>query len=122
MNPFASPGGGAGVPEGLARAQLDQQLQEQRAQVFAAKLEFQMSREAQRKMLDVCFRRCITTWQEPELTKGEGLCTDRCVSKFFKVLEIVNARQAAIMEKMQEDQETEERIMKEASEKTGGWL
>jgi import inner membrane translocase subunit TIM10 len=44
-------------------------------------------------MVDVCHSKCIpSTYQEPELNKGESVCIDRCVSKYFEVNMKVGAK------------------------------
>jgi len=35
------------------------------------------------RMMNQCFRKCISTISEAELTKGEGTCTNRCVRKYI---------------------------------------
>ncbi|KAJ1548875.1 protein transporter tim10, partial [Nowakowskiella sp. JEL0078] len=37
-------------------------------------------------MMDSCYRKCISTpYHAPELSKGESVCLDRCVAKYFDV-------------------------------------
>ncbi|ORZ41432.1 Tim10/DDP family zinc finger protein, partial [Catenaria anguillulae PL171] len=48
----------------------------------------------------ICHEKCIVgEYHEPTLTKGESVCTDRCVSKFFdvsyKVGKLLEARRNA---------------------------
>jgi import inner membrane translocase subunit TIM10 len=38
------------------------------------------------RLVDTCFKKCIPPqYREAELNKGESVCLDRCVSKFFEV-------------------------------------
>ncbi|KAJ3391530.1 protein transporter tim10 [Lobulomyces angularis] len=40
-----------------------------------------------------CHKKCINnTYHEAELNKGEGVCIDRCVSKYFEVHTKVGAK------------------------------
>ena len=42
-------------------------------------------------MVDSCYKKCIaTSYIEAELNKGESVCTDRCISKYFQVSTMVN--------------------------------
>ncbi|KAI9179653.1 protein transporter tim10 [Blastocladiella emersonii ATCC 22665] len=43
----------------------------------------------------LCHEKCIVgPYYEPTLTKGESVCTDRCVAKFFDVSYKVSAKLA----------------------------
>ena len=38
------------------------------------------------RLSDSCYKKCIPTeYREGDLTKGESVCLDRCVPKFFEV-------------------------------------
>jgi import inner membrane translocase subunit TIM10 len=51
-----------------------------------------------RSAQETCRKKCISTeYREAELTKGEGVCLDRCVSKFSEAV-------AKISTIMQEEQ------------------
>ena len=40
----------------------------------------------QRSLISSCSKKCIdTSYREADLNKGESVCLDRCVSKFFEV-------------------------------------
>jgi len=41
------------------------------------------------KMVKACHKKCIDRYAEPELTIGEGTCTDRCAYKYYDVLAMV---------------------------------
>ncbi|GME36853.1 Mitochondrial intermembrane space translocase subunit [Neofusicoccum parvum] len=50
--------------------------------IAAAETEIEMVSD----MFNRCTKKCIpTTYREAELDKGESVCLDRCVSKFFDV-------------------------------------
>lgn len=56
------------------------------------------------RLVSSCTKKCIPNdYREAELNKGEGVCLDRCVSKFFEV-------NVKVSEKMQ----------KESAAKAGG--
>jgi len=38
------------------------------------------------RLVQSCSKKCIdTSYREPDLNKGESVCLDRCVAKFFEV-------------------------------------
>ena len=38
------------------------------------------------RLVDTCTKKCIpNNYREGELNKGESVCLDRCVAKFFEV-------------------------------------
>lgn len=48
-------------------------------------------------LISSCSQKCLSTdYREPDLNKGESVCLDRCVSKFFEV-------NLKVSEKMQAD-------------------
>jgi len=52
------------------------------------------------RLQQACIRKCIpNTYREGEINKGEGVCIDRCTSKFFdvqlKVSELLQSEAAA---------------------------
>jgi mitochondrial import inner membrane translocase subunit TIM10 len=93
---------------GMLDAYAEQQRQaEMKSAVFMAELELEYQLSLLRRTTDMCFRKCATTWQETELSKGEGQCTDRCVSKFFQMAKLVQERKADIDQKVQEEHAAE---------------
>jgi import inner membrane translocase subunit TIM10 len=41
---------------------------------------------SQNRLVDTCTKKCIPPqYREADLNKGESVCLDRCVSKFFEV-------------------------------------
>lgn len=52
----------------------------------AATAELDMITDVFNRLVDSCHKKCISTrYAEPDLNKGESVCIDRCVSKFFAV-------------------------------------
>jgi import inner membrane translocase subunit TIM10 len=48
-------------------------------------------------LVSTCTKKCIPNdYREPDLNKGESVCLDRCVSKFFEV-------NVKVSEKMQQE-------------------
>jgi len=53
-----------------------------------AELEMEMMSDMFKRMTSSCHNKCITSqFSESELTKGESICLDRCVSKYLDVHE-----------------------------------
>ncbi|CAL8583513.1 protein transporter tim10 [Xanthoria parietina] len=62
-----------------------------------AEAEMDMIGEMMARLNQSCLKKCIQPdYHEGDLTKGESVCLDRCVGKFFEV-------QMKISEKMQGD-------------------
>ncbi|KAH7065263.1 putative mitochondrial intermembrane space translocase subunit Tim10 [Macrophomina phaseolina] len=54
--------------------------------IAAAETEIEMVSDMFNRLVASCTKKCIpTTYREAELDKGESVCLDRCVSKFFDV-------------------------------------
>ncbi|EOD44531.1 putative mitochondrial intermembrane space translocase subunit protein [Neofusicoccum parvum UCRNP2] len=54
--------------------------------IAAAETEIEMVSDMFNRLVQSCTKKCIpTTYREAELDKGESVCLDRCVSKFFDV-------------------------------------
>ncbi|KAI9730705.1 MAG: protein transporter tim10 [Cirrosporium novae-zelandiae] len=54
--------------------------------IAAAEAEIEMAHATYQAMSDACTKKCIPPeHREGELNKGESVCLDRCVSKFFEV-------------------------------------
>ncbi|KAH0606641.1 uncharacterized protein LAJ45_05007 [Morchella importuna] len=54
--------------------------------IAAAKQELEMVTDMFNRLTQSCYKKCIPpSYQESELNKGESVCLDRCVSKFFDV-------------------------------------
>ncbi|KAI4267950.1 MAG: hypothetical protein L6R38_008028 [Xanthoria sp. 2 TBL-2021] len=62
-----------------------------------AEVEMDMISEMMSRLNQSCVKKCIQPdYREADLTKGESVCLDRCVGKFFDV-------QMKVSEKMQGD-------------------
>ncbi len=46
--------------------------------------------------MDQCYKKCISSFNEQELTKGEGVCVDRCVSKYMEMQTKMQIRLSSI--------------------------
>ncbi|XP_041088071.1 mitochondrial import inner membrane translocase subunit Tim10 [Polyodon spathula] len=59
-----------------------------KAQQLAAELEVEMMSDMYNRMTGACHRKCVPPhYKEAELSKGEAVCLDRCVSKYLDVHE-----------------------------------
>jgi len=71
--------------------------------IAAAEQEVEMVSEMFRKLSDSCISKCVPAdYREADLNKGESVCIDRCVSKFFEV-------NIKVSEKMQSEQAAQSR-------------
>jgi import inner membrane translocase subunit TIM10 len=49
-------------------------------------LTFPLTRRSSSRLTESCTKKCIPSdYREGELNKGESVCLDRCVGKFFEV-------------------------------------
>ncbi|KAF7846170.1 hypothetical protein BT93_L5035 [Corymbia citriodora subsp. variegata] len=65
--------------------------------IAAAEAEIDMVSDMYNRLVETCSKKCIPpTYREADLNKGESVCLDRCVSKFFEV-------NVKVSEKMQGD-------------------
>ncbi|KAL8898529.1 MAG: hypothetical protein Q9207_006656 [Kuettlingeria erythrocarpa] len=65
--------------------------------IAAAETEMEMIAEMMNRLNQSCVKKCVPPeYREGDLNKGESVCLDRCVSKFFDV-------QMKVSEKMQGD-------------------
>jgi len=65
--------------------------------IAAAETEIEMVSDMFNRLTQSCAKKCIPPeYREGELNKGESVCLDRCVSKFFEV-------NMKVSEKMQND-------------------
>ncbi|KAJ8114075.1 hypothetical protein OPT61_g3952 [Boeremia exigua] len=54
--------------------------------IAAAEAEIDMVSDMYSRLLKSCSAKCVdTAYREADLNKGESVCLDRCVSKFFEV-------------------------------------
>ncbi|KAJ1680385.1 protein transporter tim10 [Spiromyces aspiralis] len=81
--PSAPVGGLPGLPGGGAPGY---GMQDPHAQFAAAEQELEMITDMFTRLGEACQKKCILQrYSEEDLTKGESVCLDRCVSKFFQV-------------------------------------
>jgi import inner membrane translocase subunit TIM10 len=49
------------------------------------------------KLVSSCHSKCVSSrYAEPDLNKGESVCIDRCVAKFFLVNKLVGEKMQAM--------------------------
>ncbi|KAF2170160.1 hypothetical protein M409DRAFT_19766 [Zasmidium cellare ATCC 36951] len=54
--------------------------------IAAAEAEIEMVSNMFNQLVDTCTKKCIQPqYREGDLNKGESVCLDRCVAKFFEV-------------------------------------
>ncbi|TNY20963.1 inner membrane translocase subunit [Rhodotorula diobovata] len=76
-------GGRSAAPQGVP----DQ------ARLAEAAMELEAVSDLFTRIVSSCHQKCISTrYAEPELNKGESVCVDRCVAKYFAVNEKVQER------------------------------
>ncbi|RWS19989.1 mitochondrial import inner membrane translocase subunit Tim10-like protein [Leptotrombidium deliense] len=62
-----------------------------------AELEIEMMSDMYNRMTSSCHKKCVPPkYREGELTKGESVCIDRCVSKYLDVHERIGKKLTAI--------------------------
>ncbi|EFR04423.1 mitochondrial import inner membrane translocase subunit tim10 [Nannizzia gypsea CBS 118893] len=70
-----------------------------------AELEVEMVTDMMTRLTNGCLKKCIPTdYREGDLNKGESVCLDRCVGKYFEV-------NIKISEKMQQQQQQQQASM-----------
>ncbi|XP_059140021.1 mitochondrial import inner membrane translocase subunit Tim10-like [Physella acuta] len=77
---------------------------------FVNELEMEMMVDMYNRMTQACQRKCIPAkYKDPELSKGEAVCIDRCVAKYLEVhdrigkkLTALSQQDEATMKKMQQ--------------------
>jgi import inner membrane translocase subunit TIM10 len=53
---------------------------------FVQDLEVEMMSDMYNRMMLVCHDKCISKkYTEPDVSKGEAVCLDRCVAKFLEI-------------------------------------
>jgi len=62
--------------------------------VEQATQEMEAITEMYNRMTDQCFRKCVSQYNDSDLSKGEGVCIDRCVQKYMDVQNKVGLRLA----------------------------
>ncbi|KAM0786462.1 hypothetical protein ACM66B_001924 [Microbotryomycetes sp. NB124-2] len=78
---------GSGARSAAPAGQPDQQ------RLAEAAMELEAVSDLFNRIVSSCHAKCISTrYSEPDLNKGESVCIDRCVSKYFSVNEKVQER------------------------------
>ena len=80
---------------------------------YCDKLIYKNSVNLNFRLTAACHKKCIATkYKEPELTKGESICLDRCVAKYLDIHERIGKKLTAmslqdeqLMQKMQQQQQ-----------------
>lgn len=56
-------------------------------------LEIEMMQDMFNRMTTACHKKCITPkYIEPELSKGESVCLDRCIAKYLDIHERIGKK------------------------------
>lgn len=72
------------------------QLDQSKMQL-AVDLEIEMMADMYNRMTNACHRKCIPPrYRDPELTKGESVCLDRCVAKYMDIHDRIGKRLTTI--------------------------
>lgn len=72
------------------------QLDQSKMQM-AVDLEIEMMADMYNRMTNACHRKCIPPrYRDPELTKGESVCLDRCVAKYMDIHDRIGKRLTTI--------------------------
>ncbi|KAH3887242.1 hypothetical protein DPMN_011258 [Dreissena polymorpha] len=72
---------------------------------LVADLEMEMMADMYNRMSSSCQKKCIPPrYKDSELTKGETVCIDRCVSKFLELHDLIGKKLTAM------SQQDEERV------------
>ncbi|KAI6888206.1 hypothetical protein KC360_g1345 [Hortaea werneckii] len=71
--------------------------------IAAAEAEIEMVSGMFNQLVDTCTKKCIPPgYREADLNKGESVCLDRCVSKFFEVnVKVSEKMQGEAMQRQQ---------------------
>lgn len=56
-------------------------------------------------MMNTCQKKCIApSYRDGELTKGEAICIDRCVAKYFEIHDRIGKKLTAMNTQQQQQQ------------------
>lgn len=82
---------------------------------LVADLEIEMMADMYNRMTSACHKKCVPPkYRDPDLSKGESVCIDRCVSKYLEIHERIGKKLTAIS--MQDD-ETMKRLQEQPQSK-----
>lgn len=60
-------------------------------------IEIEMMSDMYSKIATTCHKKCISSkYREPELSKGETICLDRCVAKWTEIHEKIGHKLVAV--------------------------
>jgi mitochondrial import inner membrane translocase subunit TIM10 len=60
-------------------------------------------------MTSVCHKKCIPPkYRDSELSKGESVCLDRCVAKYFEIHDRIGKKLTAITQQQQQQASTQD--------------
>ncbi|CAF0919126.1 unnamed protein product [Brachionus calyciflorus] len=83
------------------------QLTQQQLQV-ASEIEIEMMQDLYTRMTNSCHKKCIPPkYHENDLTKGESVCIDRCVAKYFEIHDRVGKKLTALSTQQAQSQMAE---------------
>lgn len=72
------------------------QLDQSKMQL-AVDLEIEMMADMYNRMTNACHRKCIPPrYRDPDLSKGESVCLDRCVAKYMDIHDKIGKRLTTI--------------------------
>jgi len=60
--------------------------------VHSVQLQMEAMADLYTRMMDQCYKKCISSYNEQELTKGEAACVERCVVKYTEMQAKMNIR------------------------------
>lgn len=71
-----------------------------------ADIEIEMMTDMFNKIATTCHRKCISSkYREPDLSKGEAVCLDRCVAKWTEIHERIGHKLVSIEQGQQPQQQ-----------------
>lgn len=61
-----------------------------------AEIELEMMTDMFNKIASTCHKKCISSkYREPDLSKGEAVCLDRCIAKWTQIHELIGHKLVA---------------------------
>lgn len=77
---------------------LSKPMDEEKVAMAQAQQELEAITDMYNRMMDQCFRKCVTHYNEADLTKGESTCVERCVFKYLDVHKKVGERLTSVQQ------------------------
>jgi len=82
---------------------------------LVAELEIEMMADMYNRMTSACHKKCVPPkYRDPDLSKGESVCIDRCVAKFLEIHERIGKKLTSIS---MQDEETMKRLQEQQQSK-----